>query len=175
MNCPSCQDRANKKNFAFGHPQCSQHRPCTGESLWEPLKCRYCSICLNRLASMNVSQVKQFLSNYRLMLSEVRNKLKRDFPNRNWEYDTIFPYYFQSYIHLDPFRPDSTQCNLAQSQNNVFNTVGQSQPSGSSQGFRHNDIQPPVNPPALSDYSVDNSFSPEDEAQESQDPFFGHN
>ena len=65
------------------------------------------------------------------MLSEVRNKPRRDFPNRNREYDTIFPYYFQTYIHLDPSRPDSTQDNLARIQNNVFNTVSQPQLGGS--------------------------------------------
>ena len=53
---------------------------------------------------MSVAQVKQFLSNYRRMLSGVRTKLRRDFPNRNWEYDTVFPYYFQAFIHLDPAR-----------------------------------------------------------------------
>ena len=130
MDCPSCQHRVNTNNFAFGHPQCSQHRPCTGETLWEPRKCTHCNFCLGRLTNMSVAQVKQFLSNYRRMLSGVRTKLRRDFPNRNREYDTIFPYYFQTYIHLDPSRPDSTQDNLARSQNNVFNTVSQPQPGG---------------------------------------------
>ena len=70
---------------------------------------------------MSVAQVKQFLSNYRRMLSGVRTKLRRDFPNKNWEYDLVFPYYFQAFIHLDPARPDSTQDNPARSQKNVFN------------------------------------------------------
>ena len=101
ISCQGCLQRLNTRSYVFGHAQCSYHRKCTGGMFWEPRGCPQCNTCLHRMANMTVSQVRDFLTNYRRMLQGVKNKLRRDNPARVWEYECVFPYFFKEYIHFD--------------------------------------------------------------------------
>ena len=109
ISCQGCLQRLHTRSYVFGHAQCSYHRKCTGGMFWEPRGCPQCNTCLHRMANMTVSQVRDFLTNYRKMLQGVKNKLRRDNPARVWEYECVFPYFFKDYIHFDPARQDALQ------------------------------------------------------------------
>ena len=104
------------KSYAFDHPQCSQHRPCSGWHFWEPELCKHCIHCRNLLENMTVSKVRSFLTNFRKMLEDVKLNLNTQNSARYWEYDVVFNYFFRHFIHLDPAGPD-TQVNIPQGQN----------------------------------------------------------
>ena len=50
---------------------------------------------------MTVAQVKSFFTDFRKMLEDMRSKLNSVQPDRYWEYDIVFNYFFRHFIHFD--------------------------------------------------------------------------
>ena len=120
IQCSGCLDNLNSRSLTFDHPECSLHRPCTGWHFWKPEHCNHCNSSLAKLETMTVSQVKSFLTDFRRMLEDMRSKLNSVQPDRYWEYDIVFNYFFRHFIHLDPARTDQ-RINIPQTQPNEIN------------------------------------------------------
>ena len=150
-NCIPCIEMSNSRSYAFDHPQCIQHRPCSGWHFWDPEGCKHCIKCLDNIENMTVSEVRSFLTDFRKMLEKVKQKLNTPNSARYWEYDVVFNYFFRHFIHLDPARPD-TQVNITQGQieTNIAATLLQTE-----------------------DQSEAN-VSPGPEVMSDEDPFMGH-
>ena len=149
-NCTSCLDRLKSKSLQFDHPECSLHRPCTGWHFWEPENCNHCKSCLEKMENLSVSKVRSFLSDFRRMLEEVKVKLNTLQPQRFWEYDVVFSYFFRRFMHFDPARPDR-QVNIPQSQ--VMETVDSAD--------------------LVQEDQAEGNTSPEDQMMGEENPFFG--
>ena len=120
---------------------------------------------------MSLKDVKLFMIDYRRMLEDVKNKLRKNNTRRNWEYDLIFPYFFQEYIHLDPARTDSNHGNQPQGQAQIGGPSGDNgliyiQPTGYPEVNISND-------PQLGEHSEGNASHQEDE-EVLEDPFLGY-
>ena len=146
IQCSGCLDNPN--SLSFDHPQCSLHRQCTGWHFWKPENCKHCNSSLAKLETMNVAQVKSFLTDFRKMLEDMRSKLNSVQPDRFWEYDIVFNYFFRHFIHLDPARTDpitQSQANEINYSADLLQTEGQSE-----------------------------TVSPEEDIVGEEDPFFGY-
>ena len=90
---------------------------------------------------MTVSQVKSFLTDFRRMLEDMRSKLNSVQPDRFWEYDIVFNYFFRHFIHFDPARTDpiiQSQANEINYSADLLQTEGQTE--GQTDGPRYGQV-----------------------------------
>ena len=100
-DCGGYQYRATGSDTAFGHVQCSLHRPCTGYKYWEPDFCTPCQEQENLSKDMNGADRLAHLGTIKSLLNEVIKKVKNHNPTRNWEYEPIFEYKFKKFMHFE--------------------------------------------------------------------------
>ena len=97
-SCNGCEARS-KTPCMFGHNQCSLHRPCIGQSYWEPNNCEVCKSLVGRLQRASPKGRSETLNAIEIMLKRCQDKIKEAFPNRKpWEYEPLFFYTFKDFL-----------------------------------------------------------------------------
>ena len=96
-SCDGC-DARKETPCMFGHYMCSLHRPCIGQSLWEPHNCEVCRSLVGRLERMSDKDRAETLNSIEIMLKRCDSKIKEAFPTRTWKYEPLFFYTFRDFL-----------------------------------------------------------------------------